>query len=248
MIVDYDTIRTILEQTYRQKPETLDITDLVNKFRKVCMETNYSEVSSYIKEQTKGVVCKYSKGTYLTGPQGYYYPSELKLLMVTNMKKGRLVKNGDRSDYIYKYDKDGNIKHILMPDGLITTYCLEQTDVQFRITYADYMYFTYANYNTKGGPEIRECTAELKNPNGRTLCLIEIGWMPNMKKAFDVNIEIYDTEQSTGCWIQTTSNLPDPFDPSESPESYQVLEVYNFSLKYDEKMKLVDYRRVYSSN
>lgn len=226
-MVNYDALRNILEQTRRQEAENLDISELVSRVRYKCKEINYSEISSYIKEQTKDGSCKYSIGTYLMGHQGYYYPSEFHLLRTTNMKRGRLVKKSDRSDYIYEYDRNGNIKYIVMPDCHATTYCLEQGDVQFRITYED--------YNNKEKPEILANTIELKNPNGRTLCLIEVLWILNMETAYGINIEIHNIEQSTCCWIDSGSDLKG---------GYEIYNIYNYLLKYDEKMKLVDYSRI----
>ena len=228
-MVNYDALRNILEQTRRQEAENLDISELVSRVRYICKEINYSEISSYIKEQTKDGSCKYSIGTYLMGYQGYYYPSEIEVLMTANMKRGRLVKKSDRSDYIYEYDGNGNIRHIVMPDCHATTYCLEQGDVQFRITYAD--------FNNKENPEVLATTIELKNPKGRTLCLIGLFWSYKMESADEVNIEIHDIEQSICCWIHSGSDLKG---------GYEMYYIYNILYQYDKKIKIVDYRRVYS--
>ena len=140
------------------------------------------------------------------------------------MKRGRLVKRSDRSDYIYEYDRNGDIRHIVMPNCHATTYCLEEGNVQLRITYED--------YNNQRNPEILASTIELKDPNGRTLCFIELQWILNMKIASEVNIEVYDIKQSTCCWINAVADLTG---------GYKIFEIYNCLLKYDEKMKLIDY-------
>ena len=228
-MINFDALRSILEQTRRKKEGFLDISKLVNGIREVFKGTDYSEVSSYIKEQVKDGFCRYSIGTYLMGYQGYYHPSEIVLFITDNMKRGRLVKRSDRSDYIYEYDRNGDIRHIVMPNCHATTYCLEEGNVQLRITYED--------YNNQRNPEILASTIELKDPNGRTLCLIELLWAFKMEFADEVNIEIHDIEQSTCCSIHSGLDLKG---------GYEIYSIYKVLFQYDEKMKLVDYRRIYS--
>ena len=57
------------------------------------------------------------------GYPGYYAPSDVRLRITTNMRRGRLTRvRGNNDCYIYEYGKDGALLRILMPDTSTATY------------------------------------------------------------------------------------------------------------------------------
>ena len=57
------------------------------------------------------------------GYPGYYAPSDVRLRITTNMRRGRLTRvRGNNDCYIYEYGKDGALLRILMPETSTATY------------------------------------------------------------------------------------------------------------------------------
>ncbi len=123
----------------RENANPQSIPAIVRFEEEVCDSLEYSALKKAA--DTQVVQQKYSKGTYLTGVCGYYYPSDIRIAVTDNVKRGRLVRENklDASDYIYEYDGDGHLLRILCPNMNVATYRIALGPVVLFIGYHGYL-------------------------------------------------------------------------------------------------------------
>lgn len=111
------------------------INAIIDFAKRIVNQRDYAKDKSVI--DSKVHLKKYSKGTYLMGACGYYYPSDAIVLIMNNVRRGRVVKESkcDFNKYVYEYDQSGNLLRILYLDTNLATHKLTLYNYDIFITY-----------------------------------------------------------------------------------------------------------------
>ncbi len=135
---------------------------MFERVRVLCQNLDFVKMHKSVEKEIDPERKRYSQGLNM-GYLGYYEPSELRVQMAANMRRGRLLrKPGNNTDYTYAYDKSGNLLQIYGPGKPFETLCYSENDTKAFVTFdACYTIWdnpgilctTFAKYDPAGYPE-----------------------------------------------------------------------------------------------
>ena len=162
LVLDFSGIRALLDWVHEKGAESLEIAALFERVRVLCQNLDFVKMHKSVEKEIDPVRKRYSQGLNM-GYLGYYEPSELRVQMAANMRRGRLLrKTGNNTDYTYAYDKSGNLLQIYGPGKPFETLCYSENDTKAFVTFdACYTIWdnpgilctTFAKYDPAGDPE-----------------------------------------------------------------------------------------------
>lgn len=201
-----------------------DIASLAKEAREISKSFDYAAIRKTALEKMKSAQEKYSKGTRYTGPLGYYYPSQLRLLRTDNMRRGRLVKKDNVRQIIYEYDDQGELFCIVFPDLFLTTYRLAFQNCEAYISYKDYVH--------QDNPEICNTIFIKKDCDQKILFIIDIAWTLDMTWIGELDIDLY-YDNATKCRLISAIERPEG--------GFMTYDDQNYSVVCDESLNILAY-------
>ena len=121
-MLDMPKIAAHLDALRAQGAAALNISALSAWLRQAFSGLDYAALRAFADREADPAATRYSMGQNM-GYLGYYAPSDVRLRITTNMRRGRLTRvRGNNDCYIYEYGKDGALLRILMPDTSTATY------------------------------------------------------------------------------------------------------------------------------
>ena len=226
-MLDMPKIAAHLDALRAQGAAALNIPALSAWLRQAFSGLDYAALRAFADREADPAATRYSMGQNM-GYLGYYAPSDVRLRITTNMRRGRLTRvRGNNDCYIYEYGKDGALLRILMPDTSTATYHFAGEGLR--------CFASFAPYTRSDAPGICNIVLARYDGDGYPKIIVDAlydgGNMEQPWMEIDVDEPPRDGVQT--CWLLTVG---------EDPRDGALLRfLTGVRVHYGEKRKIVDW-------
>ena len=226
-MLDMPRIAAHLDALRAQGAAALNISALSAWLRQAFSGLDYAALRAFADREADPAATRYSMGQNM-GYLGYYAPSDVRLRITTNMRRGRLTRvRGNNDCYIYEYGKDGALLRILMPDTSTATYHFAGEGLRCFAAFAPYTRsdaqgicnIVLARYDGDGYPAI---IVDALYDGGN----MEQAWM-------EIDVDGPPQDGAQACWLLTASE--------DQRDGTSLRLLTGVRAIYGEKRKIVDW-------